>query len=421
MIKMNNNNSSKYSHLMQRNIKLAYFINFFKHFYFFLPIWYAFETQFAGAGVLGIIYAVSHAITVVFELPTGALADLIGRKKTIIIGMMFEAAAWLLISQTQTTNYLWTGYILVGISSALVSGADEALNFDSLKELGKEKTFAKFSANIGLVVRTAIIIGTFAGGYIYSSWMRLPYILVGLNVAFASIIAFLLKEPKIDSEKFSIKAYTNQTKIGFREILKNEYIKTFSVYYLFTAGFSWYFMFFLNMAYATEIGFSTIQIGQVFAIVYLFASFLNIYITRSENLKRKYVYIGLPLIMAVGYLPGYWSNKMTAVFLLFFIQFVGMARFSLLNQYANLEFQSKYRATAMSSLNMAVSLIAASLSFLTGTIIENYGANLVMTLMGVLTLVTAVPMGIKLFKMKENNLDLAYEKIDTTEVKVFER
>ncbi len=383
--------TSSYLRKMRQNITLSYYKGFFRHFYLFIPIWYAFETQFASVTTLGFIYAASHGISVLLELPTGALADLIGRKKTVFLGLLLEAIAYFVISQMRSASWLWAGYTIVGISGALVSGADVALQFDSLKELKKEKLYMKISSNIGFIVRGSIIIGILLGGYTYGINQRLPYLIVGLSLLIATFLTLFNTEPKVDSEKFTFKNYLKQTKIGFKELFKNRYIRDFSIFYIFIGGISWYFIYFLNQAYATEVGFNTIERSWLFASAFLLVSIANMWLVRRKKLKRKHVYLLFPALLIFGYLPGYWASKTISIFLIILVQFAGIARFSLLDQYANLEFESKYRATAISSLNMAVSLLFIAITLVGGKIIELYGVGVIMTALGLLALFTTMP------------------------------
>ena len=376
---------------MQRNISISYFKSFFRYLYLFIPIWYAFETQYAPIAVLGVIYAVSHGIAVVLELPTGALADMIGRKKTVFIGLLFGAVAYFLISQTRSVSWLWLGYIVHGASAALVSGADVALQFDSLKELGKEKQYMKISASIGFIVRSALILGILLGGYAYVIHQRLPYFLVGLSLLVATFLTLFNTEPQIDTENFTLRNYIKQTKIGFRELFKNRYVRDFSIFYIFVGGITWYFMFFLNQAYATEIGFTAIERSWLFASIYLLVSLINIGLTRLKSLKRRHIYVLFPILLTLGYIPGYWATKPFSIVLIFLVQFAGIARFALLDQYSNLEFESKYRATAISALNMAVSFLFILIALLGGKIIELYGVGFIMSALGVMAFATTVP------------------------------
>lgn len=381
----------KYTKLIQRNLFLARVDAFLLSLLFFIPIWYVFETQFASPATLGWIYAIGHLFTVFLELPTGVLADLLGRKWTIFFGLLINALSWMLISQVKNVGWLWSGYIINAVGVALVSGADVALTFDSLKELGKEKGYAKFSSKNSLIFRIGMVMATFSGGFLFGVNQRLPYFLVGVCNLIVGLLTLFKTEPRIDTEKFSFVSYIKQTKRGFKELTKNTFIKDFSVYYVLVGGVTWYCIYYLNQVFATDIGFSVIQRSWIFSGIFLIGAGVQLFLTHSKFLTRKFVYLMFPILVVVGLTPGYWLGKNSSIIFLFLIQFTGMMRFSVLNQYANLEFESKYRATAISALNMLVSLVFSALSILGGKIINFYGPGLVMTLLGILSLVFLTP------------------------------
>ncbi len=381
----------KYLEKMKLNLRLTYIRAAFVSLMFFIPIWYVFETQYVSPAMLGTIYAVSHLLTVILELPSGALADLIGRKKTIFIGLLLQGIVWIYISQARSANWLWTGYLLNAISVALISGADMALDFDSLKELGKEKEFSRLSSKVGLVFRMGLMAATFCGAYFYSLNKSLPYILMGISAIIGGLLTFFNTEPKIDTEKFTLKSYFRQTKEGVKQLTKSSYIKDLSIYYILVGGITWYFVYFLNLAFATEIGFTAEQRSWIFSLFFFLVALIIYFLAHSKILTRVRVYISFPLLMALGLIPGFWLTKAIALPFIFFVQLAGSARFSILGQYVNQEFESKYRATAISALNMAVSLFFVFTSLIGGKVIEAYGPGMMMTLLGVFGGMITIP------------------------------
>jgi hypothetical protein len=236
-----------------------------------------------------------------------------------------------------------------------------------------------------------MILAIFLGGYIYKFMPRMPYILAGLSRLVIVGLIFFNTEPKIDTEKFSFKSYIKQTKEGFKQLFKNEYIRDFSFFYILVGGITWYFLYFLTQAFATEIGFSAIERSWLFSAIYIVGEFLILYLLSNNLLKRRTVYLMFPMVMIVGFLPGAFVGKLGAIPILFLLQIISSARFSILNQYSNLEFESKYRATAISSLNMAVSIFFALISTISGVFIEEFGASVIMTALGIVTIVLVLP------------------------------
>ena len=74
-----------------------------------MPIWYAFERNFASPATLALIYGVTHLTNILLELPTGALADLLGRKIVVFLGLLIQGGGFILLSQTQTVSWIWIG------------------------------------------------------------------------------------------------------------------------------------------------------------------------------------------------------------------------------------------------------------------------------------------------------------------------
>lgn len=69
----------------QVNVR-TYKINYVLAFFFTpIAIWPLYYGRFISFSQVGIIYAIAFAIQKVLELPSGALADLIGRKYTIVL------------------------------------------------------------------------------------------------------------------------------------------------------------------------------------------------------------------------------------------------------------------------------------------------------------------------------------------------
>ena len=92
--------------------------------------------------ILNVIWALSIVFA---EVPSGALADIVGRKNLIIFAatlMVLEMSLLTLatiIDPSSLFLLMAANRILSGLSEAAASGSDEALAYDSLCSLGREK------------------------------------------------------------------------------------------------------------------------------------------------------------------------------------------------------------------------------------------------------------------------------------------
>src|SRR3989344_3248955 len=101
----------------------------------------------------------------ILEIPTGAIADYIGRKHSIALGALVVAVAALVYGSVAEFEIFLLGEFLFAAAMALISGADEALLYDSLKEAGREeerkKVFGRANSFHLLGMLVAAPIGSF--------------------------------------------------------------------------------------------------------------------------------------------------------------------------------------------------------------------------------------------------------------------
>ena len=123
-------------------------------------------------GILNGIWAIS---IILLEVPSGALADTIGRKRLIVIAalcMVIEMLA-LLIAPMQGGSTVFLLFainrIISGVAEAAVSGADEALAYDSLKEVGREKEWGTVLEKAQRFTSLAFFFAMMTGSAFYDS------------------------------------------------------------------------------------------------------------------------------------------------------------------------------------------------------------------------------------------------------------
>ena len=140
---------------------------------------------------IGLAFALRAIIVVVLEVPTGGLADAIGRKPIALVSQAatFASFAMLLVVGGFGTLVLYA--VFQGIGAALHSGALEAWYVDKLKALGGAVSLQKNLARIGVAQAAAILAGAAIGGTLpalVSGW-HLPWPLAGFGIAlFAGLV-----------------------------------------------------------------------------------------------------------------------------------------------------------------------------------------------------------------------------------------
>lgn len=364
-----------------------------------LPIWVAFYTSKISLGELAVVTACGSLISILLEVPTGALADLIGRRTTVFLGMMAKVMMFGLIPFISSFWGILAFMLLEGIGDALISGADVAIMYDSLKELHREDEFSQMYNNLLFRYRIGLILGSFVAGPLFMVWRGLPFVLRSVTYLISAACVYLLVEPHIDSQKFTFKTYINQTKQGIFELTRNDYVKKLAAYYIFVGGITWACLTYFNQPFIYTFNFTPRAISVITGFAYIFSSgALWLLLKKPKLLNRQNVYLGFPLLMVIGFIPALFVNKVFGIILMILIQITGSARFSILDKYVNQEFTSVNRATAISTLNMMVNLVMTSLIFLGGIIQSKFDTRLVYTSLGIVTLCIVMPLALVLIQ-----------------------
>jgi MFS family permease len=141
-------------------------------------------TQFA---LLNVVWAVT---IVLLEVPSGALADTVGRKNLLVFAGALMVAEMALLCFAPRNNPRWLfgvfllNRIFSGTAEASASGADEALAYDTLKSTGKVEDWGRVLEMQMRVQSAAYVVVMIIGAAVYDPvLMQHAAGWIGLNVA----------------------------------------------------------------------------------------------------------------------------------------------------------------------------------------------------------------------------------------------
>ncbi|MBI2636560.1 MFS transporter [Candidatus Peregrinibacteria bacterium] len=136
------------------------------------------------------------ALTIlVLEIPTGYLADRWGRKKTLITGCCFGVMGYVVYATGTGFLQFLLAEITVGVGASLLSGTVEAVTYDTLLELGKERTYRKISGNQAFLEFNTESVSSLIGGFVATIGLTLPLWMTIAPMAAAVLVACTLHEP----------------------------------------------------------------------------------------------------------------------------------------------------------------------------------------------------------------------------------
>ena len=115
---------------------------------------------------LGFTGTVMSLTVVLLEVPTGGIADTIGRKRTYLISNAVQAGGLLLLAVAGGLPSVSVGLALFGVARALSSGSIEALFVDEFQRLSPEGNLQPFLARVELAALAGLALGGLVGGYL---------------------------------------------------------------------------------------------------------------------------------------------------------------------------------------------------------------------------------------------------------------
>lgn len=145
--------------------------------------------------IIGLAFTIRAVLVVLLELPTGGLADAIGRRPVALASQLFTAASFLALLFVSGPFLALVYALLQGIGAALHSGALDAWYVDELKRAEPDVELQPHLATVNVFQASGMLIGTALGGVLPSLTARLdlPYPLSAFGVAlFAGLVLRLI-------------------------------------------------------------------------------------------------------------------------------------------------------------------------------------------------------------------------------------
>lgn len=164
-----------------------------------------------------LLESVISASIFIFEIPSGILADKIGRKKLIILSIGCYTISMYITAISHSFMLFVLESAIFGLGVASISGADSALIFESLKKKGKSDYSDSAFSLISGAVTLAMVISLPIGGFLAEHSLNLPVYATCITTTIAFILVFLLKE---DENKLKSKKKKNIMKNSFTFVIK---------------------------------------------------------------------------------------------------------------------------------------------------------------------------------------------------------
>nr|WP_262495122.1 MFS transporter [Labilibacter marinus] len=367
----------------ESNIGKLYIIKIAKWFMLTMPILMLFYKDMGFSDRESFQLKAFYSIAIViFEIPSGYVADVLGRRKTLIIGSILGTLGFLVYATTSGFYWFLIAEVILGIGQSFVSGADSAIMYDSLKQAGREKEYVKYEGRNFTVGNYSEALAGIIGGTLAAINMRYPFIFQTAIAFMAVPASFMLIEP--------IRTGVRK-KPGIKDILSVVWYATvknaklrYNLLYSSILGTATLTMAWIYQLYLNDLGFSEYAIGTTHTVLNLIVGTTTLFAYKIEAKLKPKMTIWLTSIIITGsyVLSGFMESAWILVILAVFYFSRGIAT-PVLKDYINRITSSDIRATVLSIRSLIIRGFFAIIAPFIGYLSDAYTRAFSMKVMGI--------------------------------------
>ncbi|WP_320129876.1 MFS transporter [uncultured Sphaerochaeta sp.] len=365
---------------------------------------------------LGILEGIYHITSFLMEVPTGAIADLWGRKISRLLGRLVAVLSVAIMFFSSSFLLQALGFIFTALGNNLESGAGDALVYDSLLLDGKQESYIKVAGKQELFYESASIISFIVGGYLAVHSYRAVFYLTMFFYATATVCSLFFKEPEFiktsnlskPSSLFCKIASSLKTQnLESLALLKKQGRITFFIVFSESLFCFITVLFFYLQNFWTANGKTEYQIGLVFAANALVTGVTALFAARIERkIGEKGILTFMPLLMVLCL----WGVALSEYREFFYVLTgcIGGILVAAIGAYLNRLIPSGQRATILSIQSMAFSFFMILMFPAVGLIGSHWSLELAFVAMAVLASILCIaylwvfkPFSLPSYKKKE--------------------
>ncbi len=341
------------------NIIRLYIIKASKWFMLIMPIVVLFyHDNGLGMQEVFILQAIYSVSIVALEIPSGYFADALGRRNTLIMGSVLGFAGYVVYSFSFGFWGFLVAEVVLGFGQSLISGADSALLYDTLKQHNREKEYMKHEGRMISAGNFAEALAGIAGGLLAAISLRYPYYFQSVIAFVAVPAAFTLVEPKI--HEANVKITLNKILVVVRFALIDNKRLRWNIIYSSVVGASTLTMAWFVQPWFIRANLSVSLFGVLWTLLNLSVGVTALFAYRFERfLGVRATVLGLTFSLAIGFLGAALFESLWGLIFLFLFYLARGIATPVLKDYINRITSSDVRATILSIRNFVIRIIFA--------------------------------------------------------------
>jgi MFS family permease len=309
---------------------------------------------------------------VILEIPSGYFADVIGRRRTLIMGTIMGTLGFVVYGFSNGFLGFLIAELVLGFGQSFISGADSAMLYDSLLDNKKEKDYIRFEGRMTSIGNIAEALAGIAGGLIALISLRMNFY-VQAGVAFLAVPAAIsLIEPSIH-ERMKFFSFRKILQVVNDSLFVNKKLRI-NIFFSATIGTAT-----LTMAWFVQPYFEFVSLQL--SLYGLFWTLLNLTVGLAamvaykveRRLGQNKTVIIFAILIPAGYLVLGQVQGLWAISILFIFYVLRGIATPVLKDYIHRHTTSDVRATVLSVRNFIIRLMFVIVGPAMGHITDNKG------------------------------------------------
>jgi MFS family permease len=322
--------------------------------------------------VLQSIYSLSVAL---FEIPSGYIADIFGRKQSIVVSTIFSFIGFLVFSFYGGFYAFAVAQVLVGIGGSLISGSDSALLYDTLLETGDKTTYTKIEGRSYAVGNFSEALAGILGGFLAVGSIYLPVYVQTAILFFSIPIALSLVEPTMHEENKLDRSFSAIMEVVRFAIIDHAKLRWLIIYSS-AMGVATLSMAWLAQPFFKEVGVPLFYFGILWAGLNFSAGLTSFNAYKFDKKKNNYnTLIYLSLAMIISFILLGFNNSLFGLIFIFIIYLLRGIVTPILRNEININTTSNKRATVLSVRSFIIRISFAICAPILGYIAENHSLS----------------------------------------------
>jgi MFS family permease len=362
----------------ETNVRWLYIVTILQNAWFQVGNWVLYVLLYMNTGTFAVYESVAFGLGILTEIPSGAFADLFGRRKTVIIGSFLQAFGSIIFTLGFLHNALFfIGNLLVVVSFAFRSGAQEALIYDSLEEHNKTEFYDDIRGKARSLVSLSIVFASIIGGIGWKLSVYIPWTLTSIVFVAGFFATFKFREPRTQISAPTVKDFLMQNRRGFYYLFKSDLRKYTFSFAMITGSFFMWHSGIIRALMGRDFGYDGQTINYLIAVTSLIGALVafNFKKIRQKSRDRRGFLIILSVSALAWLLSGILPGRLAIGFAVFFaITTSGILAEIWTSVIMNRHIHSKDRATAISTLSFLIQIPYVLLVIYFGQLIDSGSA-----------------------------------------------